>query len=371
VTSSRGEKMGTASPELLSLWNTPGIGPQRLRSLMDRFSSAKAIYAASTRQLCEVEGVDNATAAKIKSHIDLAAAEKQLKQAQAAGITVLTLWDEAYPGMLRPLYDPPVILFVQGELEALMCKSVAVVGTRAPSEYGQIIAQKLTRELVQHGLVVVSGLARGIDTISHHEAIAQGGKTVAVLGSGLDQIYPGENRRLARMISEHGALVSEYVLGTMPDAPHFPRRNRIIAGLSAATLVIEAGENSGALITADNALEYNREVMAVPGNVTNPKSWGCNRLIQQGAKLVQQVEDVLVEIGMADHKALDQQLDLPGLGMLPDEEKLLALLTQEPQHIDLIAHSFAKPVSVVLSLLLQLELKNLVTQLAGKKFVRS
>ncbi|HNW58868.1 MAG TPA: DNA-processing protein DprA [bacterium] len=362
--------MTTATAELLSLWNTPGVGPQRLRSLIDRFGSGRAVYAASVRQLCEVEGVDQATAAKIKSHADLAAAEEQLRLAQSAGVTVLTFWDERYPAMLRPLYDPPMLLFVQGELEVLAGKAVAVVGTRAPSEYGQIIAQKLTRELVQRGLVIVSGLARGIDTIAHQETIAQGGKTVAVLGSGVDQIYPSENRRLAGRITASGALVSEYVLGTQPDAPHFPRRNRIIAGLTVATLVVEAGESSGALITADNALEYNREVLAVPGNVTNPKSWGCNRLIQQGAKLVQTVEDLLVEIGMAETPPPERQLNLPGLGLSADAELLLKALSAEPQHIDAIAQQLGKPVFVVLAQLLELELQNLVTQLPGKKFVR-
>ncbi|HOZ21939.1 MAG TPA: DNA-processing protein DprA [bacterium] len=363
--------MESATPELLSLWNTPGIGPQRLRSLMERFGSGRAVYAASVRQLCEVEGIDQATAAKIKSHPDLEGAARQLSRAREEGVTILTLWDEAYPAMLRPLYDLPVILFVKGGLEVLSAKAVAVVGTRAPSEYGQIVARRLTRELVQRGLVIVSGLARGIDTIAHSEAIAQGGLTIAVLGSGLDQIYPGENRRLARMVTEHGALLSEYVLGTQPDAPHFPRRNRIIAGLAAATLVIEAGEGSGALITAYDALEYNREVMAVPGNITNPRAWGCNHLIQQGAKLVQGVEDVLVEIGMADERPPSQQLDLPGMGLTADEEQLLGVLSQEAQHVDQIALALGKPVFTILSQLLQLELKNLVTQLPGKKFVRA
>ncbi len=337
---------------------------------MERFGSGRAIYGASVRQLCEVEGVDQATAAKIKSHADLTWAEHQLKQAQRTGVMVLTFWDERYPEMLRSLYDSPMVLFVQGEVEVLAAKSIAVVGTRAPSEYGQILAQKLTRDLVQRGLVIVSGLARGIDTLAHHEAIASGGKTIAVLGSGVDQIYPSENRRLAAAVGANGALVSEYPLGTQPDAPHFPRRNRIIAGLAVATLVVEAGENSGALITADNALEYNREVLAVPGNVTNPKSWGCNHLIQQGAKLVQEVEDILVEIGMADMPPQERQLNLPGVGLTAEAEALLKVLTAEPQHIDAIAHQLGKPVFVVLAQLLELELQNMVTQLPGKIFVR-
>lgn len=362
--------MPTVTPELLSLWHTPGVGPQRLRRLMDRFGSAAAIYAASPRQLCEVEGIDQSTAAKIRAAIDLETARRQLDQVRTAGVELISLWDAAYPALLAALFDPPILLFVRGEVATLAQKGVAVVGTRTPSEYGEMVTRKLTRELVQHGLVIVSGLARGVDTITAHEAITAGGRTVAVLGSGVDRIYPGENHRLAQQVTDHGALVSEYPLGTMADAPHFPRRNRIIAGLTVATLVVEAGDGSGALITADNALENNREVMAVPGNITNPRSWGCHRLIQQGAKLVQGVEDILVEIGMAGHEPQQLQLDLGRAGMSEQEAAVLAAVGAEPQHIDDIARKLGKPMAVVLAQLLQLELQGRVLQQAGKKFVR-
>ncbi len=363
--------MGFVSPELLSLYNTPGIGPQRMRSLIARFKTPAAVYASSARDLCAVEGIDQTLAAAIKRHADLPAAEKQIHLAQQTGCTILTLWDDAYPALLQSLFDPPLLLFVQGDIQALSLQSVAMVGTRSPSEYGQIMAEKISRELVRRGFAITSGLARGVDTLAHHAAVAQGGITLAVLGSGLDQIYPGENKRLARAISEQGAVISEYPFGTKPDAPHFPRRNRIIAGLSLATLVVEAGETSGALITAYNALEYGREVMAIPGNVNNPKSWGCNQLIQQGAKLVQNVEDILSEIGAQIEPARAVQLSLPGIDLSEEESALLEVLGPEPIHIDALAVQLHQPVSKLLALLLQLELKSQVIQLPGKKFARA
>ncbi len=363
--------MGFVTPELLSLYQTPGIGPQRMRNLVARFKTPAAVYSASTRQLCEVGGIDQTLAAAIKKHRDLAFAEKQICLAGQSGVTLLSIWDEDYPPLLQPLFDPPLILFVQGDIKALSLQSVAMVGTRAPSEYAQIMAEKFARELVQRGLAVISGLARGVDTLAHHACVSQGGVTVAVLGSGLDQIYPSENKQLARRIAERGAVISEYPFGAKPDAPHFPRRNRIIAGLSLATLVVEAGETSGALITADNALEYGREVMAIPGNVNNPKSWGCNRLIQQGAKLVQNIDDILVEIGLQMHPARAVQLSLPVEDLSDEESAVLQVLGPDPVHIDAISLNVQQPVSQTAAILLQLELKNLVIQLPGKKFARA
>jgi len=356
--------------DLLNLLNTPGIGPQRIRNLIDRFKTPSAVYRASVRELIEIDGIDRVLAAAIKNHQCEPFAGEQIKIAGQHGVQILGLWDEGYPPRLAQVADPPIVLFVKGSIPCLGGESVAVVGTRSPSDYGRMMATKFTRELVQSGLQIVSGLARGVDTLCHHETVAQGGTTVAVLGSGLDQIYPYENKKLAAQICERGALVSEYPMGSKPDAPHFPRRNRIIAGLCLATLVIEAGETSGALITADNALEYGREVMAVPGPVHSPKSKGCNRLIQQGAKLVQCVDDILVEIGAQFRPPAPRQAALPLEELSGPEETLLALLTPEPQHIDLIAQKYGQPTFTTLALLLQLELKNRVAQLAGKKFAR-
>lgn len=357
--------------DFLTLWNTPGVGPYRLRNLLDRFQTATAVYKASVRELVEVGGIDQAMAAIIKQQRDPSFAETQLKMAEKLQVSIITFYDELYPPLLRKISDPPMILFCKGNLDRLALDGIAIVGTRRPTEYGRIVAAKFARELAMKGLNILSGLARGIDTIAHNETIVAGGSTIAVLGSGIDQIYPYENKRLAQKICERGVLVSEHPIGTKPDAPHFPRRNRIIAGMSLATLIIEAGEDSGALITADQALEYNREVMAVPGNITNPQSAGCNRLIQQGAKLIRNVEDILEEISIPTiTEKTELQAKLPLFDLTEEEQRILSLLSQEPQHIDVIAMHFGKPVAETLAILLTLELKNLVYQIAGKKFIR-
>ncbi len=356
--------------DFLTLWNTPGIGPFRLKNLLDRFQSASAVYRASIRELVEVGGIDQTLAGIIKQQQDSSFAHAQLIMADKLQINIITFYDEAYPPLLRKISDPPMILFCKGDLDRLTQDSIALVGTRRPTEYGRVVTAKFARELAQKGFNIISGLARGIDTIAHNETVLVGGSTIAVLGSGIDQIYPYENKRLAQKICERGVLVSEHPIGTKPDAPHFPRRNRIIAGMSLATVVIEAGENSGALITAEQALEYNREVMAVPGHITNPQSAGCNRLIQQGAKLTRNIEDILEEISSPFLRQASPQAELPLFDLTEPEQKLLSLLTQEPQHIDVLAMRFGKPVSETLAVLLQLELRNLVYQLAGKKFIK-
>jgi DNA processing protein len=263
------------------------------------------------------------------------------------------------------------LLFARGEFHALDDTAIAIVGTRA-HEYGKLVAERLTAALVSRRMTIVSGLARGIDTISHQTALKSGGRTVAVLGSGLDMVYPPENRRLAQEIAQHGVVVSEYFFGAKPDAPNFPRRNRIISGLAFGTLVIEAGETSGALITASAALEQNREVFAVPGSILSPKSLGPNRLIQEGAKLVTSVEDILAE--------LPSQLDMfskttpaaesPATSFNENEQKVLALLSHEPLHIDLLARQASMPASQLLAILLDLEFKYAVKQLPGKFFIK-
>ena len=356
--------------DLLTLWNTPGIGPQRLKNLLDRFKSTSAVCKASIRELVEVEGIDQSLAATIKKHQTDAFAQAQLNLAKRLEIAIVSFWDDLYPPLLKKIVDPPMILFCKGSLQRLQRDCIALVGTRRPSEYGRLMTAKFARELAKKGFNIVSGLARGIDTVAHNETILSGGCTIAVLGSGLDQIYPYENKRLAQKICEKGVIISEHPIGTKPDAPHFPRRNRIIAGMSLATLVMEAGEGSGALITADQALEYGREVMAIPGNLTSVQSFGCNRLIQQGAKLVQNLDDILQEIEYQITQPEEQQQVLPLLELSETEQLLLSQLSQEAEHIDAIAAKFGRPVSETLAVLLQLELKNLVYQLAGKKFAR-
>jgi DNA processing protein len=286
---------------------------------------------------------------------------------QAAGITLLT-WDTpAYPTYLREIPNPPPVLYVQGEILPSDQWAVAVVGTRRLTTYGRQMTQDLVRGLVHNNVTVVSGLARGIDAIAHQTAIEVGGRTLAVLGSGLDCVYPAENRKLIPpLLAGQGAVISEYALGTQPEAKNFPPRNRVISGLSLGVIVVEAGQRSGALITADFALEQNREVMAVPGNVTSPASRGPNRLIQEGAKLITSVEDVLEELNLlmvAEHTAV--QLALPETA---EEAALLSALSRQPVHIDALCRATGLPSSQVSSTLTMMELKGMVQQVGGMNY---
>jgi len=352
---------------LLQLWHTPGIGSWRLRKLMARFQTAMNVLRASMRELSQVDGIDHILAGHIKQNSDTAFADQQLARLSAQNCRLLTFWDAEYPPLLKTINDPPILLFVKGNVEVLAQKQLAVVGTRNPSVYGRLMAEKFSRELTASGMVVVSGLARGVDTYAHRAALGNGGSTIAVLASGVDVIYPEENLKLAQEMLTQGALVSEYPLATKPEASYFPRRNRIIAGLSLGTLVVEAGNNSGALITADNALESNREVFALPGNINNTKSFGCNRLIQQGAKLVTCLQDIWDELPGFSRA---QSQETAPLLLSEEEERLLTFLSNEPIHIDVLASSAGLSTAQTLSILLQLELRSLVLQMPGKQFVK-
>ncbi len=358
-----------ALADLLYLLTIPNIGPGRIRRLLQVFSTLEEIKRAPVQRLVQVEGIDTTLAAQIKSGGDPAAVEEQLNYLAKYGIRTVSIWEKDYPPLLKRIPDPPVVLFYVGDVGVLREPGLAVVGTRTPSSYGKWAATHFTRELTQRGITIISGLARGVDTIAHQTALRTGGKTVAVLGCGVERCYPPENLKIYRQIPRQGALLSEFFIGTGPDATNFPRRNRIISGLSQGTLVIEAGERSGALITAFYALNHNREVFAVPGNVNNPKSTGCNRLIQQGAKLVQTVDDILEEIEQLLPREKPVERPLPeNLGEL--EQKVYRLLSDEPKHIDYLVMELQEPPSVVLSALLSLELLGFAQQLAGKMFVR-
>ena len=337
---------------------------------MSRFGDAAAVLKASVAELCRTAGIDVKTATNIKSAADAEFAREQLRLANKLGVSFVTYWDPRYPKRLKQISDPPVLLYVRGTLPTEDEAMVAVVGTRVPSAYGRLVAANLSRDLVTEGVTVVSGLARGIDTVAHKAALEAGGRTIAVLGSGLDVVYPAENRALAAEIAKAGAVISEFPLGTQPDATNFPRRNRIISGMSAGTLVVEAGEKSGALITAQLALEQNREVFAVPGNVTSERSRGTNRLIKQGAKLVENVQDILDELRPQLRGLLREAEAAPRVAMSGSEKTVYEVLGDEPKHIDDIATELGQPSGQVLATLLSLELKNLVLQLTGKYFVR-
>jgi len=356
---------------LLGLYSIPGIGPTRMRKLIAAFQTPRAVLEADARKLIQVEGIDRTIAGHIKKGADAAFVERQLELLEKQHANILTYWDAAYPARLKKIYDPPVFLFYKGNPQYLNVPALAVVGTRRPSGYGRMITEKFTRELTRQGLAIVSGLARGVDTIAHKTALKNQGLTIAVLGNGLDQIYPPENRPVYEDIMKKGIIISEYPMATKPDAVNFPKRNRIISGLSLGVLVCEAGEKSGALLTALYANDQNREVFAVPGSVISEKSVGCNTLIKKGAKLVQTIQDILEELkGQLRFSFTNMQEEKTAPVLKGPAKKIFELLSSEPLHIDKIAFDAGLAPAEALSILLTLELKGLIRQLAGKLFVR-
>ena len=354
--------------ELLRLLTLPGIGPGRIRSLMGVFRHPALIRDAPTRQLLRIPGIDRKTILLLRQQPDEEAVRYQLRRLSEGDVRCISLWDETYPAPLKDIADPPLVLFCRGAFPEHWQNCVAVVGTRNPTGYGRSVTLELVRGLIRAGVAVVSGMARGIDSIAHECCIREGGITHAVLGCGVDRVYPAENRPLYRSIVQRGNLLSEFLLGTGPDAPNFPRRNRIISGLCRAVLVVEAGRKSGALITADYALDQNREVLAVPGNITVPQSEGPNYLISQGARMVCRGEDILEELqGLAGPVA-------PALPVLPDlpaqELEIWENLSRTPMHVDQLVLALDRSPAVILAALLRMELRGLVRQLSGKRFVR-
>lgn len=354
----------------LILYSVPGVGPGRFRVLLERFGSPEGVLRASPSDLMSVPRMDERTAQAIRDHRDQDFVRRQLALIEKFEVKVVTLQDKGYPENLRRIYDPPPLLFVRGELRDGDRWAVAIVGCRRPTPYGSLVAERISGELAQRGIVVVSGMARGIDSVGHRAALARGGRTIAVLGCGVDVVYPPENRKLMAQIISSGAVVSEFPMGTKPEAPHFPRRNRIISGLSLGVVIVEADRNSGALITAEYALEQNREVFAVPGDVTEKRSRGTNWLIKEGAKLVESIDDILEELGgTLKGISLPKPLSDLRVKLTPEEQQVYQALSPKPTHIDTIARECSLPAPRVLSILLTLELNGLVRQLSGKMFV--
>ena len=356
---------------LLSLVSVPGLGPHRIRSLVGHFGSSQAVLDAEIKELSHVENIDEKIAHNIKSKVDHAFANHQLSLIEKHKIKLITYWDKEYPDILKKIYDPPVLLYVKGSLWEDDENGIGVVGTRTASQYGRWVAERFGEDLARMGVTVVSGMARGIDTCAHRGAIKGGGKTVAVMGCGIDIIYPPENQKLYEQIAENGAVISEFSMGTDPVGAYFPRRNRIISGLSLGTVVVEAGKKSGALITAYLALDQGREVFAVPGSIRSFRSKGAHKLIKEGAKLVESVEDIIAEIPELKANKGEKGRRDDFVKLLSDKEKiLLDVLSEEPLHIDKIALDAKMGTSEALALLLSLELKNFVKQLSGMMFVR-
>jgi len=345
----------------------PGIGPARLNKLVSHFGDARLAWEASSLELAR-SGLDRKSLQSLlhtRARIDL---DSEMQRLEGTGVGVLTLEDATYPRLLREIDLPPPVLYVRGSLVAQDDWAVAVVGTRHIKAYGREVTRYLAGGLARSGITIVSGLARGIDSEAHRAALAAGGRTIAVFGCGVDVIYPPENRTLAEEIMASGAVVSEYPLGTRPDRRNFPPRNRLISGLALGTLITQAGDGSGALITGYFALEQGREVFAVPGSILDRGSHGTNRMIQQGeAKLVQRVEDVLEELNLT---MVAEQAEVRSV--VPEnatQAALLRLLSEEPIHVDELGRASGLPIAQVTGSLALMELKGLVRQTGGMQYV--
>ncbi len=366
---------------------TPGIGPRAAAKLLERFGSAEAVYSATRTELEQLrlapEAIDSIIARALRS-----TADAEIAAVRKLGGDILLLDDGVYPSSLREIYDPPIVLYVKGAwAECLDQPCIGVVGSRKCSTYGQNAALMLARDLAERGLTVVSGFARGIDAAAHRGALEAGGRTVAVLGTGIDEVYPRDHKKLAEeILASGGALVSQFPLGTPPVSENFPYRNRIISGLSLGIVVVEAAENSGSLITARLAIEQNREVFAVPGNITSRNSFGTNYLIKgAGAKLVQQWQDIAAEMPpqlaarllpptfteTSAQPSLADRLALAPEGLSQSETSVFRWLSHDnPAHVDWLIEKSKLTISDLTAALLALEMRKLVRALPGRCFVR-
>ena len=362
--------------EELLLWfalkGVSGIGNRLFKRLIDQFGSPQSVRQASPKQLMRVQGITARLADGIRTQPITESMKREVDRARKAGVRIVTLTDPVYPALLKQIPDPPPLLYLKGSLER-QAGCIAVVGSRNATAYGLQTARQLSGELARQGITVVSGMARGIDTAAHQGALAVKGRTIAVLGSGLARVYPASNRKLFERLACDGAVVSEFAMSTDPEPHNFPMRNRIISGVCLGTLVVEAGRKSGSLITARLAAEQNREVFAVPGSIRSFKSSGAHALIKQGAKLVENTTDILEEVRHrleypATRMPASETQPEAGNDLTPDERRLLAALSPYPLHIDDLTRSVGMESGKVASTLLQLELKGLVQQSAGKRF---
>ncbi len=362
--------------KLKLLLSVEGFGNVKVLNLIRKTNNLSEIFDLGFNQIASIEGfgissANNLLKAFDKIHEFKYLADEEIEAISKENVKLFTVFDPEFHPLLKQIYDPPLILYYKGNSEILKENSIAIVGTRNPTNYGKVQTERFSKELVEKGICIISGMARGIDSVAQNTVIRNGGKTIAVIGSGLDVIYPPENKKLFEQICENGAVISEYKLGTQPDAQNFPRRNRIISGMSLGTLIIETKHNGGAMLTGAFALEQNREVFAVPGNLGVNQSEGTNRMIQQGnAKLVTNVDDVLEELPLlqkAKEKLETKKLNIE-LNLF--EEKIYDTLNADPFHIDKIADETKINTSDCLVYLLSLEFKGLVKQLPGKMFVK-
>ncbi|BCX03493.1 MAG: DNA processing protein DprA [Candidatus Roseilinea sp.] len=358
--------MNAELPYYLAFARVKGIGAVRIRKLKAHFGSLQLAWSASEFDLAEASLDAKLIGALAQARRSIVP-EQEVERLASVGAAAITWEDAGYPKLLREVADPPPVLFVKGALTEADAWAVSIVGTRRATVYGREVTEMLSAELARNNITIVSGMARGIDAIAHHTALKAGGRTVAVLGCGVDVVYPPEHRKLAQQIVENGALVSDYPIGTPPDALNFPPRNRIISGLSLGVVVVEADERSGALITAEFAAEQGRDVFAVPGNIFNRTSRGTNRLIQQGAHIVLDAQSILEELNLnmvADRAEVE--------AVVPEndtERAILARLSHEPTQVNELVRALAMPAADVTATLALMELKGLVRQATGTSYV--
>ncbi len=357
---------------VLSLTKVKNITPIDIKRLLESFTTPGAIFGSDRNSLakCLDHRKNPATIAELILRFnDFDWAKIEMEKAEKLGISIVSLLDKNYPGNLKYITDPPPILYISGKILPEDSIAVAVVGTRLISNYGRTATSRLVRDLSAYGITVVSGLARGVDSIAHREAISSGGRTIAAMATGADITYPPENKKLRQEIEQNGAVVTEFSLGTSPDRWRFPVRNRIIAGLALGSVVVEAPVKSGALITARLAAEYNREVFAVPGNITCNSSAGCNKLIKEGAKAVTEVGDILEEF---DIDFVRNKSVAPDLSTLTDDDRtVFNVIEEEGTVVELIMQRCSLPPFAVNSILMQLELKGILKRLPGNIYIRS
>jgi len=348
-----------------------GLGPVKVRSLAVALGSAQAVFTATAEELCSAAGVGRELARKIVDQRGAADPAAETDRAARAGARIIACCDADYPEPLKAIHDPPLALYVRGTLEQRDRHALGIVGTRHATHYGLTVADRLAYQLGKVGFCVVSGLARGIDTAAHRGALKGGGRTIAVIGSAMVTLYPPENEALADEIAQHGAVISEYTMGREPDRTTFPYRNRVISGLSMGVVVVEAGRTSGALQTADQALEQGRSVFAVPGRVDSPASKGTHRLIKNGARLVEDVDDVLQEFEFLiapEKKEKAKELDpMPSVQLSGDEQSIVRALWEGTLDVDALIRRADLKAATVNSLLIGLEMKRVVRMLPGRK----
>lgn len=357
----------------LALLFAKDIGPATAKRLLAAFGSPEAVFRASLRDLTGIDGVGEARARQITDFRSWERIDRELAAIRTLCADIILYPDADYPESLRPYDDAPLVLYKKGTLAESDRYAVAIVGSRRMTEYGRKAADLMARGLAEKGITVISGFARGIDTTAHRGALASGGRTIAVLGCGIDRAYPSENRALFSDIPANGCLVTEFPVGTPPVKENFPRRNRIISGMALGVLIVEAAEGSGSLITADYALDQNKEVFAIPGPIISANARGTNQLIQKGAKLVGRVEDILEELapklrGMLRNASSSSAVIRPELEITPEEGAICTVLGDDPKQVDLIARETGVPPSRLSAVLLSLEIKGVIRQHDGKRF---